>query len=576
MKKIIKLSVLLLCISTTAKLQNLDLSAIRIAQKQLSRTSNQSNKISKRNQNREHFIADKVVDPNNYYVGPGDQLHINIISSNETFDHNLIINPTGNLLIPSVGIVTCNGLTLKTLIEVIKKEIKSWNANVKINVELEVIREFRVLVIGQFSNAGYFIVTPMTRVSDLYEQIISDHNLKKKEILDLDARQLSASETFGMRSRIAVDDFYDRKLGMSDKQMLESDLLSNRNILIFRQSDTLKIDLEKFKVTGDENHNVYIRQNDIISIPYKKQFFTIQGGVQMPGKYEYNPEDNILNAINIAGGLHPNATKDSIFITRSKLKNQSESFFVNSNKTNLTRLLPDDHIMVTYFEDNDSYSIAQILGEVKFPGIYPITKGKTTVNDIIKKAGGFLPSADSSKIYINNNIIARIPDKELERILLKNEVVRSIEENAYVKARIRTQKGSIETSVNSLKQKDIILNNSDEIYIPRYFPYIEVIGAVNAPGRYLYKPINNAKDYIKLAGGVSKNASRKKFIIKSTTGQRLKLNKNESLSYGDIIFIPDKVDYNEWVAAKELVGALYQGGLLMYYLQSIIIRERDQ
>ena len=341
---------------------------------------------------------------------------------------------------------------------------------------------------------GYLDDIEQKNISDFENKIIEKCKSEKKEILDLDARQLSASETFGMRSRIAVDDFYDRKLGMSDKQMLESDLLSNRNILIFRQSDTLKIDLEKFKVTGDENHNVYIRQNDIISIPYKKQFFTIQGGVQMPGKYEYNPEDNILNAINIAGGLHPNATKDSIFVTRSKLKNQSESFFVNSNKTNLTRLLPDDHIMVTYFEDNDSYSIAQILGEVKFPGSYPITKGKTTVNDIIKKAGGFLPSADSSKIYINNNIIARIPDKELERILLKNEVVRSIEENAYVKARIRTQKGSIETSVNSLKQKDIILNNSDEIYIPRYFPYIEVIGAVNAPGRYLYKPINNAKE----------------------------------------------------------------------------------
>ena len=49
-----------------------------------------------------------------------------------------------------------------------------------------------------------------------------------------------------------------------------------------------------------------------------------------------------------------------------------------------------------------------------------------------------------------------------------------------------------------------------------------------------------------------------------------KLNRKNKLEPGDIIFIPDRVDYNEWIAAKELVGALYQTGLLIYYIQTII------
>ena len=89
---------------------------------------------------------------------------------------------------------------------------------------------------------------------------------------------------------------------------------------------------------------------------------------------------------------------------------------------------------------------------------------------------------------------------------------------------------------------------------------------------FLTKPFslaNNVNDYIKLAGGVTKNASRKRFVIKSTTGQRLKASRNLDLQYGDVVFIPEKVDYNEWYAAKELVSALYQTGLLVYYIQTI-------
>ena len=568
MKRIYNILLIAICVHGLSNSQNLDLNTLRLAQRQAFKASKTNSSILNKDKRQERFVTDKIVDPDEYIVGPGDELHINIISSNETFDHSLVISPTGQLLIPSVGMVNCNKLKLSQLVKEIKKEIRSWNTNVRINVELINIREFRILVLGQFDNAGYFIVTPMTKVSDLFNQIKTEHNQKAKEAIKVN-KESSFSETFGMRSRIAVDDFYNRKLGLEEEPDNDLSHLSKRNILIFRGKDTIKVDLEKFKVNGNQELNPYVQQEDVIKIPYAKRFFTVHGGVQKPGKYEYKSGDKILDAVTIAGGFHPDAVLDSISLIRTNLPNDTRSIYFTQKQCELEFLEPEDHLMVPYSYNEDPHEIVEIVGEINYPGTYPIKIGTTTISDIIRLAGGFLPSADSSKIYINNKTIVKIPDRELERILLKDEINRSIEEKAYVKARIRTEKGALETSLNTIKNSNYLVTSNDVIFIQKYFPYVEVIGAVESPGRYPFSSANNANDYIKLAGGVTKNASRKRFVIKSTTGQRLKASRNLDLQYGDVVFIPEKVDYNEWYAAKELVSALYQTGLLVYYIQTI-------
>ena len=568
MKRIYNILLIAICVHGISNSQNLDLNTLRLAQRQAFKASKTNSSILNKDKRQERFVTDKIVDPDEYIVGPGDELHINIISSNETFDHSLVISPTGQLLIPSVGMVDCNKLKLSQLVKEVKREIKSWSTNVRINVELINIREFRILVLGQFDNAGYFIVTPMTKVSDLFNQIKTEHNQKAKEAIKVN-KESSFSETFGMRSRIAVDDFYNRKLGLEEEPDNDLSHLSKRNILIFRGKDTIKVDLEKFKVNGNQELNPYVQQEDVINIPYAKRFFTVHGGVQKPGKYEYKSGDKILDAVTIAGGFHPDAVLDSISLIRTNLPNDTRSIYFTQKQCELEFLEPEDHLMVPYSYNEDPHEIVEIVGEINYPGTYPIKIGTTTISDIIRLAGGFLPSADSSKIYINNKTIVKIPDRELERILLKDEINRSIEEKAYVKARIRTEKGALETSLNTIKNNNYLVTSNDVIFIQKFFPYVEVIGAVKSPGRYPFSSANNVNDYIKLAGGVTKNASRKRFVIKSTTGQRLKASRNLDLQYGDVVFIPEKVDYNEWYAAKELVSALYQTGLLVYYIQTI-------
>ena len=76
-----------------------------------------------------------------------------------------------------------------------------------------------------------------------------------------------------------------------------------------------------------------------------------------------------------------------------------------------------------------------------------------------------------------------------------------------------------------------------------------------------------------MAGGLLKNSSGKKFLVKAMTGQRFKLNDNYDLENGDIIFIAEKIEYNdEFFLFKEYLTSISQIAVLLYYIQFIYIR----
>jgi len=565
MKKIIAVA---LIIQSVPYFQTLDINSLRLAQRQISKSTPQLNNNTSSMSKEKPFLIDKSISPKQYKVGPGDQIHINIISSNETFDYSLVISPTGELLIPSVGLINTNKLNLYELIKEIKNKIKSWNSNAQVNIELEGVRKFKVLVTGQFDNAGYFVATPITRVSDLYENILQNYFEEKKNNYS-QSNSKTHSETIGIQSRIAVDDLYKRKMGVYQEEDSQIQLLSKRNILIYRELDTLEVDIECFKVTGNISMNPYIEQGDVIQIPYIESYFYINGGVQRPGRYEFKKDETLEEVIEIAGGLKSNIKKDNIRVIHSEMLKEKPKILQLINDKNF-KIRPEDNIMIPFSNNKKPNDIIEITGEIKFPGTYSIVPGETTLGDLIDISGGFTEIADTNKVLFNNSKISEIPDRELERVLLKTELNRSIEEKAYIKARVRTQKGSLETSLQEVIEDQNIIVAHDQIHIPKYFPYVEVIGAVNFPGRYPYSVNKTTSDFIEMAGGIIRNKSGKKFLVKSTTSQRIKLNNRQKLSSGDIIFIAEKLEYNQWFAAKEIITAIGQLATIVLVIQRIL------
>ena len=67
----------------------------------------------------ETFSLEKVINPDQYILGPGDELGINILMG-ENFTLPLKVTPTGDVFIPSVGVVKVSGVTLSQGIGIIQ------------------------------------------------------------------------------------------------------------------------------------------------------------------------------------------------------------------------------------------------------------------------------------------------------------------------------------------------------------------------------------------------------------------------------------------------------------------------
>ena len=524
--------------------QTLDINALRMAQSKISSSGYTNASSVNERQEQTRIKVEKPINPEQYLVGPGDQFIVNIISSENVANYTLTISPTGEILIPSVGIVQVNGLTLSSSIKKMEIAIQSLNRSAKIFIILSEIREFKVKVIGHLQNPGFYTVTPVSRVSDLYEEIL--HKLQSGSSVDYNADQNTDQNLYPEMSR--------------------------RNIEIFRNGETIPVDLVKFGSTGIDNNNPFLQQGDVVRVPLMEHLVGIFGGIKIPGNYEFIKGESLSQFVDLAGGLRPDADSNKVEITRFISSKEKFSFIITMSQADTILISSEDHIMVRYDQEYKRQDIVYITGEIKYPGVYAIEPGKTTIGDALKKVGGFTARADETKLIINNKSIALIPDRENNRILLIPNENRSPEEKAYIKARMLTKKGTIESS--SLEQAQSLMNlplvNDDEIVILENFNYIEILGGVLKPGRYPYTTDITFNEYIDLAGGITKTATRKKFIIKAGTGQRLPINKTAQIENGDTIFIPEKMEYNKWIILKDILASLGQVAALIVVIQNAI------
>ena len=241
MKNIISLWILCALVSA----QTIDVNALRaIGQSNTSKLGLNRTKLTQEIQDQSHIILDRPVDQNIYLVGPGDQFRVNIISSIEVFNYLLTVTPTGEILIPAVSIVPVYGLTLKQAKISMEKTVKGWNQNAKIYITLEQIRKFKVKVVGQIKTPGLYDVTPMTRISDLYQIIIEDNysNETENKQLNKELGKIEKDQLTVFEQNSQIEDLYERKIGSIEKDK-EFQEISRRNLILIRNQDSINIDL---------------------------------------------------------------------------------------------------------------------------------------------------------------------------------------------------------------------------------------------------------------------------------------------------------------------------------------------
>ncbi len=107
------------------------------------------------------------IDPDEYYVGPGDKLFISISGVRE-FIYNLSINQEGWIYIPQVGGVDLNNLTMAQARTKLENSINRYYKNVNIFISLVDFRQIRVSLVGDVVKPSNFVLAANSRLMDLF------------------------------------------------------------------------------------------------------------------------------------------------------------------------------------------------------------------------------------------------------------------------------------------------------------------------------------------------------------------------------------------------------------------------
>lgn len=359
---------------------------------------------------------------------------------------------------------------------------------------------------------------------------------------------------------------------------------SNRNITLRRNGIDTRIDLKRFFVLGDEKNNPYLLDGDFVIVPAIQKRVLVEGAVNRPGLYELIDGDRVFDIIDLAMGLQESAYLEKAEVIRYTTNNKkTESFSIslqniinNSDCEDNIFLQNDDRIIIRFIPEFHEEKFIIICGEVQFPGYYSIEENETTLLEILEKCGGPTSHADLQNAFLQRRSREDVLDTEFER--LKKMLVEDMTmlEYEYFKTKSRELRGKFAINFENIwnskdKSLDIFLKNDDCIFFPDESITVTVSGQVKNPGLIKFVPGKNYLYYIEQAGGFSWNARKRKIrLIKAGTGEWLKPKKDTIVEVKDMIFVPEKPEYNYWKLTKDIVFMLSQVTTLYIIVDNII------
>ena len=396
---------------------------------------------------------ENVATPDNYMLGPGDEVIIDIWGYNEA-NIQQTISPEGRINIEMVGPVYLTGLTVKEAESKIKKVLSSKYAeiggerpNTEVSVSLGAIRTIQVNVMGDVDYPGAYRMSSFSTVfSALYAaggvsetgslraiQIV--RNGKVVATADIYAYIFDGLSTTDIRLQdgdvIYVPAYVNvvKALGGVKRSMkyemaegeTVADLLKysggftgrafRDNVSVLRTSGTGRQILTASRADG---YNVILEDGDEVTVGVSPQHFTnrleIKGYVVNPGEYEFGGDiKTVKQLVDAAGGLKEDAFLGRAVLQREKTDRTFEMMSVDIGGI-MKGTRPDvdlrkgDVLTVPGIYEMRDRGTLTINGMVVAPGIFDYAEN-TTVEDLIVLAGGLLDGASMAKVDVARRIV---------------------------------------------------------------------------------------------------------------------------------------------------------------------------
>lgn len=317
-------------------------------------------------------------------------------------------------------------------------------------------------------------------------------------------------------------------------------LKDNVEVTFYSRSD--------FLITSDEEESDQLKllKEQIPSTTFK--FITIGNKtLSLPISGRFTPEE-IVNYIGINENLNLAETtvKSSDSIIRDSYKLNLDAFDIVS----LT--IPSKKI--------ESFSV-EIRGQVNAPGFY-VVDSSSTLSELYGMAGGLKKSAFNGGIIIERESVRERQTNALNsaKLMLYDSLLSSsnmidvqsdpndytglisLAEEIEVSGRISGNFG-----FGTVEADQLTLEENDYIYVPYRPTTISIYGEVLNPLTTSFNTNFNYEDYIKLAGGFTKNADKSALYVIKANGESYPLRsrafgKQLYLEPGDTIVIPRDTD----------------------------------
>lgn len=330
-----------------------------------------------------------------------------------------------------------------------------------------------------------------------------------------------------------------------------------------RSLETLPIDLAG--IIDGTVADIPLRNEDVLFIMTQEDLrqertFTITGEVMSPGTYEYADNTTIQDLIVMAGGLRDQASLAKVDVSRRILDPYSTQksdtiakFFTFELKDGLVMTNQQGFVLepydVVHVYRSPAFTTARnitVRGEVNYEGNFTLQNKKMRLSDAVKIAGGLTDAAylRGARLIRQMNeeerLRAQSTIKALRSILTErgdsiNMNNLSIAENTYL---VGIQLD--EAIKNPGSDKDVILREGDQLYIPEYNGVVKVSGDVFYPNNIFYEKNKSAKYYIHQAGGYGNNAKKSKTFIVYQNGTIGVASKGAKPEPGCEIIVPSK------------------------------------
>ena len=348
-----------------------------------------------------HSLLYDYINTDTYTTGPGDVFLFNMVTSNRIVNLELIVSPSGTILIPIVGVIDVKGKNLDYAYDAIIKKCKSKHKDAYVYVELIKTRLFKVLVTGDFSHSGMFPVSATNRVSDLFESI---YDLKNGQ------------------NFISVSD----SLLFKHLPDHPRNILLDKDIFLIRDNIITEVDLFSYYINGTLSLNPTLREGDIINIKNSNKI-AVLGDIRNPIRID--KENNmtyasLIDLVELDDTNNKNLIKvinykmlqnysdneiNRIYGIESKYRSDVDESFLNS------RLKTDKAIFSILINKNTDYEVSpgdiviienvvdyvEIIGGITKPGAYKYNS-EFSINNYVNQAGSFSQLAKNKNIYIIN------------------------------------------------------------------------------------------------------------------------------------------------------------------------------